>query len=263
MQKVAVVTGASSGIGLAIAKELIQNDYIVYSFSRSAPKEEKIKHIVCDVSKRESLVSAFKAVYDNEKHIDAVINNAGMGISGPLEYEPEQDINKIMSVNLLGTINSCAVCLPYIRETKGRIINIGSIAGEFGIPFQTLYSVTKAGVMALSMALQNEVRPLGVKITCLMPGDIKTNFTANREKTCDEVDAIYGNRVQNSIKKMEKDEQNGMPPEAIAVAIRKVLAKKNPPMCLTVGFSYKTLRSLKRIFPTKLINKILYSMYGK
>lgn len=263
MQKVVAITGASSGIGLAIAEELINNGYTVYSLSRSAPSNTDIRHIVCDVSQRDSIANAYKVINEAEGRIDVVINNAGMGISGPVEYEPVEDIERIISINLLGVINSCAEALPYIRATKGNIINIGSLAGEFGIPFQALYSTTKAGVCAFSLALQNEVKPLGVKVTCLMPGDIKTNFTANRVKAEIPDDPVYGDRVRRSVQRMEKDEQNGMPPSAIAKAIRKLLQQKRPPLCLTVGFSYKTLRSLKRLVSTKTLNKILYGMYGK
>ncbi len=184
-----------------------------------------------------------------------------MGISGPVEFEPAEDIEKIIDVNLLGVVNCSAVALPYLRKSNGLILNISSIASEYAIPFQALYTATKAGVKEFSVALKNEVRPLGVRVSCLLPGDVKTDFTKNRVKA--QVDSVYRERVERSIAKMEHDEENGMTPEAIAKAVVKVIGKKNPPATFTVGFSYKLLRVLKRFLPQKFINYILYQMYGK
>ena len=263
MQKVVVITGASSGIGLATAQYLKDQGFIVYSFSRSAPKVDGIHHIPCDVSDRFLIHQAFEETYKQAGRIDVVINNAGMGISGSMEYQALPDIHRITSINFLGVVNCCAEAIPYLRETQGKIINIGSLAGEFAIPFQTMYTATKAGVQAYSMALLNELRPLGVKVTCILPGDIKTNFTANRVKTDIPNDPIYGDRVRNSVARMEHDEAHGMPATSIARAIHKVILRRNPPHLMTVGFKYKFLRALKRFVSTKMLNRILYSMYSK
>ena len=186
-----------------------------------------------------------------------------MGISGATEYEPEQDIQKIINVNLIGVINVCSLALPYLRETKGRIINIGSLASVFPLPFQSLYSVTKAGVLSFSLSLQNEIKPSGIKVSCVLPGDIKTNFTANRQKTEVQNDTIYGQRVSNSVARMEKDEQNGMAPDSVAKVIIKCIYKKRPPLVISVGAKYKLLRWLTRIVSTRTMNSILYQMYSK
>ena len=263
MQKVVVITGASSGIGLATAEYLRDQGYIVYSFSRSAPKLDGIQHVACDVSDRFIIHQAFATVFEREGRIDAVVNNAGMGISGSMEYQSLPDIHRITSINLLGVINCCAEAIPYLRESRGRIINIGSLAGEFAIPFQTMYTTTKAGVQAFSMALLNELRPLGVRVTCILPGDIRTSFTANRVKTDIPNDPVYGDRVRNSVARMEHDESHGMPPVSIARAIHRVLTRRNPPHLMTVGFKYKCLRLLKRFVSTKMLNRILYNMYSK
>ena len=263
MQKVVVITGASSGIGLATAEYLKDRGFIVYSLSRSAPKTEGILHLPCDVSDRFLIHQALQKVFEQQGHIDVVINNAGMGISGSMEYQTLPDIHRITSINLLGVINCCAEAIPYLRESRGHIINIGSLAGEFAIPFQTMYTTTKAGVQAFSMALLNELRPLGVRVTCILPGDIRTSFTANRVKTDIPNDPVYGERVRNSVARMEYDEAHGMPPVSIARAIHKVLQKRNPPHLMTVGFKYKFLRLLKRFVSTKMLNRILYNMYSK
>lgn len=263
MNKVVVITGASSGIGLATAQALLKKNYTVYCLSRSAPKEEKIKHIKCDVTNRNEIESAFQQISEAEKQIDVVINNAGMGISGPVELEPQEHIDRIINVNFGGMTKVSAVAMPFLRQSKGVLLNVSSMASEFPIPFQTMYSATKAAVQNFSMALANEVRPYGVRVCCLLPGDVKTDFTKNRVKAPDEKQNIYSKRVNESVSRMEKDEQNGMPASVIGNKIAKVIEKKHPPVCFTVGAKYKLFRFLKRIVPTGLFNKILYAMYGK
>lgn len=262
MSKVVVVTGASSGIGLAIAQQFVEKGYSVYSFSRSEPKDNKIHFIPCDVSDRNSVETAIKSLIDKEGKLDILVNNAGMGISGAMEYEPPEDIQKIIDVNLLGVVNCCTLALPYLRESKGIIVNISSLGAEFTIAFQAMYSATKSAVLAFSTALKNEVRPYGVRVTCVLPGDVKTDFTKNRVKH-EQQNSIYTEREKRSVEYMEKCESNGLAPEKMAKKICAVAGKKNPPVSFTVGFSYKLLRFANRILPQKLVNFILYRLYGK
>lgn len=262
MKKVIVITGASSGIGKMTSKFLLNKGYIVYGLSRTQGDNNTINFVKCDVTDKTQVKKAIDQIYNKEQNIYAVINNAGMGISGAVEYTKEEDITKIIDVNLRGVINVCQAVIPYLRLSKGKIINIGSVAGELTIPFQTFYSVTKAGVGVLSEALRMELRPFGIKVTCVMPGDTKTSFTKNRSK--DEVeDGIYKDRIKNSIARMEKDEQYGKDPITVSKAIYHVLKKNNPPVKVTVGFNYKFLVFLKRLLPYKLVNYILYKMYAK
>ena len=152
------------------------------------------------------------------------------------------------------------IAIPYLRESKGKIINIGSVAGELAIPFQTMYSVTKAGVHAFSAALQNELRPFGIKVVCLMPGDTKTSFTANREKN--ETNSFYGSRIEKSITKMEKDERNGTDPLKVAKVVYKVIKSKNPKTMIAIGANYKMFVFIKKILPIKFVQYVLYKIYG-
>lgn len=262
MQKVYVITGASSGLGLEMARLAVQKNYIVYNFSRTTLEDDSIKSVKCDVTDPQSITEAFQTVLQNEGRIDCVINNAGMGISGPAELEPEADVDRIINVNFRGAIDVARKAMPYLRDTKGVLVNIGSAGGEFALPFQAYYSATKLGLQAFSIALKNEVRPLGVRISCALPGDTKTSFTKNRIKTEVE-DSVYSERAKNSVAKMEKDEQNGLDPQKVAKAIFKLTERKNPPATKTIGVSYKFLRFLKRLLPERLIVWVLYRMYGK
>ena len=159
------------------------------------------------MTERRQVEEAFAMIPED---IDAVINNAGIGVGGSIEYTPIEDVQQIIDVNLLGVVNVVQVALPYLRKTKGRIINIGSVAGDMAIPFQAFYSLTKAGLGIFSEALNIETRPFGVRSVLVLPGDTQTSFTANRKKGILE-DGIYGKRIRKSLEKMERDEMRACP----------------------------------------------------
>ena len=257
---VIVITGGSSGIGLETAR-LFSNcpDNIVYVLNRREIKENNIHWIKCDLSDVSSIKSAIELITKKHKIINMLINNAGMGISGAVEYHSEDEIKKIIDVNLLGLINVTRLSLPYM--TKGsKIINISSVAGPISIPFQTMYSVSKAGVLAFSNGLRNELRPLDIKVTSILPGDTKTGFTASREKSVD--NGRYGDHISKSVSKMEKDESSGVSAYKVAKKIYKVSKKKHPNTYYVVGLSYRFLVFLSRILPKRLVNWIIFKIYG-
>lgn len=260
-QLVIAITGATSGIGKTTADYLVKQGHIVYSLSRRVYPDNEIKYLSCDITNDEQIVSALNTIITNEGKLDVLINNAGMGISGAIEYQDENDIKKIMDVNLKGTISMTKYAIPYLRDTKGKIINIGSIAGELAIPFQTMYSVTKSAIHIFSCAIANEVRPFGIKVTCVMPGDTTTSFTENRKK--ENKNDYYETRIINSIKRMENDEKNGDDPIKVSKVIYRCILKKNPPLKKAVDKKYAFLLFIRRFLGEKLINRILYSMYGK
>lgn len=258
IMKTIVITGASSGIGKKTGEYLATKGYKVYGMSRTIGTSPSITYLPCDVTKKDQVQACFASIRED---IDAVLNNAGMGISGAVEYQSEEDIRRIIDVNVLGTVNVCQTAIPYLRKTKGSIINIGSVAGELSIPFQIFYSMTKAAVESLSEGLRMELKPFGIRVTCVLPGDTKTSFTDHRKKT-ETVNDLYHNRIEKSIHKMEIDEQKGKDPITVAKVIYKVLKKKNPPVRVTVGVEYKILVFLKRLLPLRLVNYILYKMYA-
>ena len=255
-----VITGGSSGIGLETAKLFSKcSSNTVYVLNRREIKEENINWVKCDLSDNSSIKSAVEEVTNKHKYIDLLINNAGMGISGAVEYHTEEEIKKIIDVNLVGLINVTRLFLPYLNKGS-KIINVSSVAGPISIPFQTMYSVTKAGVLAFSNGLRNELRLLGIKVTSVLPGDTKTGFTASREKSVD--NGRYGNRIETSVSKMEKDESNGVPANKVAKKIFKVSKKKNPNTYYVVGLSYRFLVYLSRILPKRFVNWIIFKIYG-
>ncbi|HOR17827.1 MAG TPA: SDR family NAD(P)-dependent oxidoreductase [Bacilli bacterium] len=261
MKRVVVITGGSSGIGETTARYLSHRGDIVYSLSRTKKDIFGIHYLECDVTSIEQVRDSFIKIIGQTGKIDVVINNAGIGIGGPVENTKMESIKQIINVNMMGVFNVCKIAIPYLKISRGKIINIGSVAGELTIPFQTFYSVTKSAIMAYSEGLALELKPFGVKVTCILPGDTKTSFTKNRENEVD-INKEYSVRYYKSITKMEEDEKNGMLPIAVSKVIYRTIKKKNPGVKVVVGFSYRFLLFLKRFLPERLVLYILYKMYG-
>lgn len=261
--KVAIVTGASSGIGLAVARALKKRGYIVYGISRHGCKGEDFRSLRCDVTDRTAVTACVARVIAENGRIDLLVNSAGMGISGSAENTSEESMEAIFRVNVYGTAAMCRAVLPTMRaQGSGRIINLGSVAGELPIPFQTFYSATKSAVGSYSRALAMEVKPFGIRVVCMLPGDTRTGFTAARVKNPAD-DAAYGERIVRSVTRMEHDETHGMKAEAVARAIVRTAKRKNPPPTVGVGISYRFLLCLAKFLPRRLIDVVLYKMYAK
>ncbi len=191
------------------------------------------------------------------------MNCAGFGISGAVEFTDEADAMDQIRVNLFGTDHMCRAALPVMRrQGGGRILNIGSFAGLTPIPFQTWYSVSKAGINSYTMALANEVRPFGISAAAILPGDTRTAFTDRRRKAA-AGDEIYGGAVSRSVARMEKDERNGMDPARVGALAARLAEKRRIAPLYTVGLSYRLLALLWRLLPGSLGNRILGMLYAK
>ncbi|MDD3397047.1 MAG: SDR family NAD(P)-dependent oxidoreductase [Clostridia bacterium] len=260
---VVLITGASSGIGLATANYLTEKGYKVYGLSRKMPENVEFENLVCDVTNYKAVAEKFEYIYNKEGRIDVLINNAGMGIAGAIEHTEAEDIKKIFDLNVLALINSCKCVVPFMRKCGGgKIINIGSVAGVIPIPFQACYSSTKSAVDIFSTAFGLEVKDFNIQLTTVMPGDTKSNFGFNRVKNTLMQDEYYKSRIDNSIKKMEKDEREGMSPLCVSEVIYKVIKRKKSPSRVAVGFNYKTIVFLSKILPRSLMLKVVKKMYG-
>jgi len=261
--KVVLVTGGSSGIGKAAAEALRDRGCTVYEGSRRESSIPGITHLTLDVTDEASAKRAIDEVMEREGKLDVLINCAGSGISGAVEFTEHDAVKRQMNVNFMGTVNVTKAALPPMRQAKGgRIVNISSVAAEFPIPFQTYYSASKAAVNAYSLALANEVRPFGITVTAVQPGDIRTGFTASRAKSA-VGDEIYNGRISRSVAQMEHDEENGMDPTSAGRMIARIaLGKRVKPIC-TLGFSYNCLCFLRKILPLSLVNRLIGMIYAK
>ena len=260
MKKVAIVTGGSSGIGKCTAERL-KDDYTVYEFSRSGKERENIRHLDCDVTKTEDIIKAVNKVIADTGRVDLVVNCAGFGISGAIEYTDLDDAKRQFDVNFFGLAEVNRICIPHLKKSKGRIISISSVAALAAIPFQAYYSACKAAVNSYTLALANELKPFGVSVCAIMPGDTSTGFTKARNKNI-KGDGEYGGRISKSVEKMENDERKGVDADVVGRLICAIAKKKKIKPIYTVGWDYKLIICLLKILPYSLSNYLIAKLYG-
>ena len=264
--QIILITGASSGFGKFTAQMLSEQGHIVYGTSRK-PSENmnNVKMLVVDVTSPLSIRQAVEQIISEQGRIDILINNAGIGIGGALELATEDEVSKQMNTNFFGVVNMCREVLPLMRKArKGKIINISSIGGVMGIPYQGFYSASKFAVEGYSEALALEVHPFHIKVCLVEPGDFNTGFTDNRnisEQT--RLNADYRESFLKSLEIIEKEERNGCHPRKLAAAICKIVARKNPPVRTKVGPLVQVLfAKSKRWLPDSVMQYALRIFYA-
>lgn len=258
--KSVLISGGSSGIGLATARHFVHKGFRVYELSRSGVSQEGVIHISGDVTRPEDCLAAVKQVIEQTGSIDVLICNAGMGVSGAVEFSTAEAMHRQMEVNFFGVVNLIQAVLPSMRERRcGRILVVSSVASLFSIPFQSFYSASKSAVNAVVSALRNEMSPYGIQIGMLLPGDVKTGFTSSRSKST-VGDDVYP-RMHKAVSTMERDEEHGQSSERIARCLY-VLATRR---CLTLynyeGIGYRLLVLLARFLPNTLVNWVVGKLY--
>lgn len=261
---VALVTGGSSGIGKACVSELEKDGWIVYSISRHAGESASSggQPLVGDVTKLDSLNQALNKLIEEQGRLDLVVNNAGFGISGSVEGTPEGLARQQFDTNFWGSCLLNQIALPYLKKTQGRIIHISSVAAAIPIPFQTYYSASKAALNAYVLALSNELKPEGVSVCVLMPGDVKTAFTKARVKVSPDIDR-YERRIDRSLQRMEKDEEQGMLPVQIGKRVAQIASKRRIKPFYSAGLKYQSALLLVRLLPVTLSNWIIGKLYAR
>lgn len=267
--EVVLVTGASSGIGKATAEALARAGCRVWGGSRRGGERLEygrgfVRPLTLDVTDDASVQRAVEAVLSAEGRIDILIQCAGFGICGAVEDTSGAEATRQMEVNLSGAVRVLGAVLPGMRERQnGLIVHIGSVGGVYSIPFQALYSASKAALSALNDALRIELAPFGVRACLLQPGDIKTGFTAARQFAAGAKTTAYGAAFEQSIAQMEYDEMHGKGAESVVKVLLRLIGRRNPPPRKTVGFSYGCLVFLGRLLLRRTVEWILTRMYPK
>ena len=267
MGKVILVTGASSGIGLACANELHSKGHIVYGSSRNLDRLKSVsfKPIELDVTNDASAKAAIEKIIAIEGKIDVLVNNAGNGVAGPAYAMPVDFAKKQFEVNFFGVVRMCSTVLPYmIEKNEGLVINISSLAGLFGLPYQSMYCASKFAVEGYSQSLRMELNNTKIKIALVNPGDFKSDFTQNREKVPftikNEKLAAEFNAV---VAGMEKDESIGSDPAIIGKKLCQIVEAASPAQNYLVGkFDQTMVPGLKKILPKSIFIKLMNDHYG-
>ena len=259
MQKV-LVTGASRGIGRAIALWLAENGYLVMGTSRSpeAIEENKrnLSYVRLDITDDGSITDCLNKCGD----IDILINNAGQSLIGPVEDTPLSACRAVFDVNLFGLIELTRKILPGMRHRRyGYIVNIGSMAGRFAIPFQSVYSATKFAIEGFSWSLRNEVMKYGIRVVVIEPNDIRTSIEPS---VYVRAASDYSADIRKVKKMREENMKNAPGPEVVARRVYQILQKKNPRPFYAVGRFGPALVFLKRFISDRAVERMLKSRYG-
>ena len=262
---VILITGVSSGFGLAMARQLSADGHTVYgTVRRDVEQLPGVHYLRADVRDTASVQAAVEAVLAAEGRIDVLINNAGMGIGGPLEFTSIEDAQRQMDVNFMGMVRLVSLVVPVMRQQRhGHIICISSIGGLMGLPYQGMYSASKFAVEGFCEALQIEVRRHGIQVVLIEPGDFSTGFTAARIKQVSDAAVAAYPSLRQSVSSFEKDEQTGLKPEFLARKVAKIVQKRHPKFRYVIAtFIQKLSIPLKRILPARTFVRVLSLFYN-
>jgi len=266
MVKVILITGISSGFGNQTANLLVKQGHSVYGTVRKDCEINDLINIVkMDLTDIKSIKKAVETVVEKEGRIDVLINNAGMHTGGSIETSRIEDIKLQMDTNFMGMVQLTREVLPIMRnQGGGKIINISSIGGLIGLPFQAFYSASKFAIEGFSEALRIEVRKFNIKVVVINPGDFHTSNSANRRNFLAPArpEDPYQKQFEKTLLVIEKDENGGRNPVIVANKLVKIVESRNPAQRYIISsFGQKFAVILKYVLPGKLFIKILGDHY--
>lgn len=260
--KTVLITGASSGIGKAIGIYLTQKGYVVYGTTRDKtkyPNFDEFTLLEMDVRAPSSIHAAINEVLKREEFLNIVVNNAGIGITGPLEETPNEEILKAFDTNFNGPLNVIKAVLPQMRkQNSGLIINITSIAGYMGLPYRGIYSATKGALEIITESLRLETKDFGIDFTCIAPGDFATNIASGRYHAPVLKDSPYESAYGSILESIDKDVDSGGDPSEVAKKVHQIIETKKPRIHYKVGsFLQRFSVVLKTLLPDTWYEKML------
>lgn len=264
--RVVLIAGASTGIGRVCGEHLAGKGMTVYGASRSLAPETAgaLNALRMDVTNDASVLEGVRRIQEQHGRIDVVINCAGYGIAGAVEETSPQEAMAQFDTNFFGVHRVCRAVLPIMRRQKdGVIINISSLAGLLAVPFQAFYSASKFAMEGLTEALRMEVRPFGIRVALIEPGDFKTEFPANRRNALEsEKSQVYRELQERCVGVMREEEKNGKEPHAVARLVERVILDPSPRLRYTVGPLGERLGpKLKSILPYRVYEYLFMKHY--
>ena len=277
-----VVTGTSSGIGRACALLLTRNGFTVFAGVRKPADGDSLRNeagdrlvpLQIDVTDHEGVREAARitasTLRERGQSLYALVNNAGIGVSAPLEFQPLEDIRRSYEVNVLGQIAVTQAFLPLLRETRGRIVNICSIGDRIAIPFGATLNGSKSAFAMMSESLRLELRPWGMYVVIIDPGAITTPAV---DKTLGDPDGmlrrmspdaerLYGKFFRGFIERAGERERHGSPPDVVAEAVLSALRDAHPHRRYVVGKGARMLATLPRVLPAALLDRVRMKIFG-
>ena len=265
--RVVLITGASSGIGQACANYLTEKDFQVYGTSRQEQNQGAINFemIAMDVNDEESVNQGIERIVSREGRLDVVVNNAGYALAGSVEDTSLEEAEAQFQTNFFGVVRVCRAVLPTMRQQgHGTIVNMSSIAGLIGTPFQGYYCSSKYALEGFTESLRGEVRPYGIHVVLIEPGDFHTDLTANRRITAlADSNSPYFGKFNNALEVIESGETNGPTPERIAILLEQIINTSSPRLrYLTGPFLQRLAVTLKKVIPYSLFEWLMMKTYN-
>jgi short-subunit dehydrogenase len=263
MPKTVIITGTSSGIGLALGNYFHEKGYLVFGLSRSIPQKAHFTTIPTDITKEEEVDQAFQQILEKTERIDLLINNAGRGMVGSVENATQDEILNLFNLNLIAAFRIISKTLPIMRKSnKGKIINISSIGSIMGLPFRGFYSASKSSLDMVTESLRYELKKTNIEVCTINLGDVHTNIADNRIRS--EISDIYRQNFEKVYDRMNVDVNTGFEPKELAPFIEKLLLRKShlKPHYYFGAFTQKLSVAVKSIIPQKWFEKIIAKYSG-
>ena len=266
-----LVTGASSGIGQATALHLARKGYSIVGTSRSIDRLEGLQRrasetglslaaVELDINSGSDVARVLPELIDAHGPIDALVNNAGYGLWGPLEAYSVEDLRSQFETNLFAVVGLIKEVLPgMMSRRRGTIVNVTSVAGRLAMPFHSAYSSSKFALEGLSESLRNEMRPFGVRVALVEPGAVRTSFQSNQVVApgLEAVGDTYQPYIDTYRRRHSRFERRGADPESVAKVVHKVIRSRNPALRHPVGIDARLGMLGARLLPERLVHALV------
>jgi NAD(P)-dependent dehydrogenase (short-subunit alcohol dehydrogenase family) len=284
MSRAVVVTGASTGIGRAAALHLDSRGFHVFASVRREPDASslrgeaspRLRTLILDVTDAASLAAAAKEVEAalGDEGLAGVVANAGIGVGGPVEFVPLDELRNVLEVNAVGVVATLQAFAPLVRRAGGRMVVVSSSSGRMSAPFAGPYAASKFAVEALCDALRVELRPFGIHVALIEPGDVETPIWDKSQRYADKLEArlpeegkrFYGDLIPRVRERLEKSSRSAASPEGCARAIEHALVARRPKTRYPVGVDARIQAALARWLPDRwrdaLLDRLLRSGKG-
>lgn len=262
-QRVLLVVGASSGIGLRVAQKAADAGHVVYGGSRRDCPDERVTSLSLDACKPNTLSESIQRIVRETGRIEQLVYSAGFSMAAPVEYAKEEDYRYLFEVNFFGALECVRLVLPYMREQGyGRIALVGSMGGVLPIAYDAFYSASKAALITFSKELNMEVNRYGVYSSAVLPGGTATRFTFKRKVYPAESVGVYGGDLDKSVGALAGIEQGGMEADDVADTVLKALNAQKPPLVVASGAKNKAFYLSQKILPQKFTQYLVENTYN-
>lgn len=256
-----LISGASRGLGAAAAEALAVAGHTVYAGMRRLPEvpmRDGIMPVLLDVDDPVSINAALRQIEKDQQGLDVLVNNAGVSAAGPLEGMDLQQARALFDTNVWGAVSLMQAALPLLRRSRGRIINITSIAAEIALPYRALYSASKAALSSFTQGLRLEVKPFGVDVCEIQPGDFRTDIFANAQRDINASKSCYQEDYARRMSAAATGMQQAPEPPVFARALLQLIDSSSlPPVARCGDFLQRMAPRIKGVLPGRLFEALL------